>query len=93
LADTQDLGSCAFGCRGSSPLSGTVVPPRHRLLASSDRFWRIRRSKLANSCGPRWMARYDARALATIGAIARSASPRWLMASLAADDSSPLLTL
>jgi hypothetical protein len=36
--------------------------------------------------------RYDARALATIGAIARSASPRWLMASLAADDSSPLLT-
>ena len=24
LADTQDLGSCAFGCEGSSPSFGTV---------------------------------------------------------------------
>jgi hypothetical protein len=24
LVDTQDLGSCAFGCEGSSPSFGTV---------------------------------------------------------------------
>ena len=25
LVDTQDLGSCAFGCEGSSPSFGTVL--------------------------------------------------------------------
>ena len=32
LVDTQDLGSCAFGCEGSSPSFGTVLNCSLRVL-------------------------------------------------------------
>src|SRR5215213_7743022 len=54
LADTQDLGSCAFGCEGSSPSFGTELSllARSRLSAPSSSLFAAAPSVLASLAAP-----------------------------------------